>query len=197
MRKEVEMRVKVGLGATVRCDIYKRKPIIKSVWDVVCTGEDGKQKWSEQRENVVTDQGLQYLLDVAFLHGTQIVDDDWYVALIEDGDSPTDASTYAVPVYTETVAYDVPAGPKRVGYVGVRSDLTITNTASKAAFTISATKDLLGAALVGGAAADADTPGDVASTGAKLYCAVEFSELKPVVDNDIVTIMITLQAAGW
>jgi hypothetical protein len=167
------------------------KPIIKSVWTIICTA-DGKEKWRERCENVVTDQGLAALLDVMFLHGTQITDDKWFVALIESGSVPTTSSTYAVPIYTESTAYDEATRPS---FVGVRSSLTLTNSASLATFTISATKTIIGGALVGGNAEGSNTKGNTASTGAVLYCAIELSEEKYAVDNDVLTIQVDLTAA--
>mgnify|MGYP001360965514 CR=1 FL=1 len=182
--------MKTGFGSSIGIEV-KRRPIIQSIWDVVCEDRNGKEKWHEVCKNLVTNQGLQTLLDVMFLAGTQIVVADWLVALTEDGASATSASTYAVPVYTECTAY---AG-NRKAYVGVRSAQTITNNASKAVFVINATKSLLGGALVGGAAAGLDTPGNTAGANCKLYCSIDFSALKPVVDTDTVSITITLTAA--
>ena len=182
--------MKSRLGATIDVEIKKR-PIIKSIWDVECRDKDGNLKWQETCENLVTNQGLQTLLDVMFLAGTQIVVADWVVGLTESGSSATSASTYAVPVYTECLSY---AG-NRKGYVGVRSAQTITNNASKAVFTMNAAKNLLGGFLVGGAAAGLDTPGDTAGANCKLYCSVDFTELKPVVNTDVVSITIILTAA--
>lgn len=182
--------MKSKFGAAIDVEIKKRLSI-NSIWDVECRDKDGNLKWHEVRENLVTNQGLQTLLDVMFLAGTQIVVADWLVALTEDGDSATSASTYAVPVYTECTAY---AG-NRKAYVGVRASQTITNNASKAVFTMNATKSLLGGALVGGAAAELDTPGDVAGANCILYCSIDFTALKPVVNTDVVSITITLTAA--
>lgn len=178
-------------GARIEAEVIKRRPLIKSVWDVVCHDKNGNEKWREKRDNIVTDQGLEELLDIMFLGGTQIVAADWLVGLIEDGDSPTAASTYAVPVYTECTSY---AGSRKA-YTGVRSDQTITNNASKAVFTMNATKDLIGGMLVGGAAAGLETPGDTAGAGCMLYCAVEFTDTKSVVNTDVVSITIALTAA--
>jgi hypothetical protein len=183
---------KTGCGASIEVEVQKRNRVgINSIWDVVCHDKDGKEKWHEVRENLVTNQGLQTLLDVMFLAGTQIVVADWLVALTESGSSATASSTYAVPVYTECTSYT----GNRKAYVGVRSAQTITNNASKAVFTINATKSLLGGALVGGAAAGLDTPGNTAGAGCILYCSIDFSALKPVVDTDVVSITITLTAA--
>jgi hypothetical protein len=179
--------MKNGFGASIAVG----KPIITSIWDTECRDKDGNLKWVDHSHNVVTTEGLAKLLDVMFLHGTQIVDDDWYVLITESGSSATDASTYAVPIFTECIEYT----GDRIHYVGARTSLTISNVLNKAVFTMGAggTKNLLGGALVGGGSAAA-TVGDVAG-GGTLYCSVDFAALYPTVPGDYVSITITLTAS--
>ena len=179
------------LGAQIAFDV--RHPIIKSTWDIACHDKDGNEKWKERLENLVTTEGLEALLDVMFLGGTQIAAAHWYVVLTESGSSATSESTYAVPIYTECTTY---TQSNRPTYVGSRTNLQIDNIASKVVFTMSSPKNLLGGALIGGGSSGANTKGDTASSGAKLYCSVDFDELKPVVAMDIVSIAITLTAAS-
>jgi hypothetical protein len=175
-----------GCGAKISVEV-KRRPIVKSIWNWICQDKDGNFKWSVDVENVVTDEGLESILDVVFMSGTQIT--AWYVALIEDGSSPTSASTYAVPVYTECV--DV-TNATRPTFDGVQTDQQVDNIVSKAVFTMDATVDLIGGALVGGGT-DADVLGDTAG-GGTLYCAVEFGTPISVVATDVVSIAITITA---
>jgi hypothetical protein len=180
--------MKNGFGASITVG----KPIITSVWDTVCTDKFGNLKWCDHSHNVVTNQGLQKLLDVMFLSGTQILNDDWYVLVTEHTHVNVLAtSTYAVPVFTECVEY---TGNRKL-YVGVRTGQEISNVTSKAVFVMGAsgTKDLRGGALVGGGSAAA-TVGDTAG-GGTLYCSVDFAALYPVVPGDYVSIVITLTAA--
>jgi hypothetical protein len=177
--------MKQNFGASIAVG----KPIITSIWDTECSDKEGNLKWTDHSSNVVTLEGLNALLDIMFLTGTQIT--DWYVLITEDGDSATSASTYAVPVFTECEEYT----GDRIPYVGVRTAQTITNALSKAVFTmgVAGTKDLLGGALVGGGTTP-ETVGDVAG-GGTLYCSVDFAELYPVIPGDYVSITITLTAA--
>ncbi len=157
----------------------------ESIWDFECFDKHGRLKWKESVHNLVTNQGLDHYLDVALSGGTQIT--SWYVALFEDDHTPAAGNTYATPGYTESTAYDE-ATRQAWTEAGVSSQ-SITNSASKASFTIDATKTIYGAALVGGGSA-ASTKGDTAG-GGTLLCLSAFSSGKPVEDDDVVKITIT------
>jgi len=139
--------------------------------------------------NICTDEGLNALLDIMFHAATQIT--TWYVAIFESNTSPAAGTTYATPVYTESIAYDEATRPAFVE--AAASSKSLTNSASKAEFTINATKTIYGGALVGGgtgASTKADTAG-----GGTLYCASQFGSSKSVVDDDIIKVTITINAA--
>lgn len=139
--------------------------------------------------NICTDEGLNALLDIMFHGATQIT--TWYVAIFESNTSPAAGTTYATPVYTESTAYDEATRPAFVG--AAASSKSLTNSANKAEFTINATKTIYGGALVGGGT-DASTKGD-AEGGGTLYCASQFGSSKSVVDDDIIKVTITINAA--
>lgn len=139
-------------------------------------------------DNVCSDEGLNHMLDVTFHGSTQI--SPWYVEIFESDTTPDGNTTYAVPVYTPSTAYDEATRPEYVEAAAATK--VTTNSANKAVFTISATKTIYGAALVGGGAA-ASTKGNTAG-GGTLFSAGKFSSAKNVVDNDVlnVTISVTL-----
>ncbi len=139
--------------------------------------------------NICTDEGLNRLLDVMFHATTQIT--TWYVAIFESNTSPAAGTTYATPVFTESSAYDEATRPEFVG--AAASSKSLTNSANKAEFTINATKTIYGGALVGGGTA-ANTKGDTAGGGV-MYCASQFGSSKSVVDDDILRVTITINAA--
>ena len=150
---------------------------------------DGKLIDTWGHDNVCTNEGLNALLNIMFNAGTQIT--TWYVEIFETDTTPDGDTTYAVPVYTPSTAYDEETRPE---YVDVTADAKVmTNTASKAVFTISATKTIYGAALVGGGSA-ATTKGNVAG-GGTMYCAAKFSAAKSVVDDDVLSVTIQITAA--
>ena len=150
---------------------------------------DGKLIWTEKTNNIITNEGLNHILDV-ILHGsTQIT--TWYCVLAESDTNAAAGMTYAVPVYTETTAYDEATRP---AYVEAAANAqSITNSANKAVFTINGTKTMYGAALVGGGT-DGNTKGDAAG-GGTLLCYAKFGSSRAVVDDDVINLTYTLSAA--
>jgi len=143
-------------------------------------------KW--EYDNVCTNEGLDHMLDVTF-HGVTPIN-PWYVEIFEDDVTPDGNTTYAVPVYTPCTDYDELTRPEY--NEAAASNQVITNSANKAVFTISATKTIYGASLVGGGSA-ATTKGNVLG-GGTLFSGSKFAAAKNVVDDDVlnVTIAITL-----
>lgn len=141
--------------------------------------------WTEK--NLVTDEGINYILDAGLSSGTPIT--AWYVAIFNDNHTPAAGDTYAVPGFTESTAYDEATRPAWTdGGVAAKS---VSNSASKASFTMNASTTIYGAALVGGGTA-ATTKGNTAG-GGKLYDCVQFTGgAKAVEDDDVLKITVTL-----
>ena len=150
---------------------------------------DGKLIETWEQKNLCTDEGLTYLLDVGFSGASGV--SPWYVVIFQDDHTPAAADTYATPGFTECTLYDESTRPTWIE-AGVSSK-TITNSASKATFTISGTTVIYGAALVGGGTAPS-TKGDT-SGGGTLYNESKFSSSKAVEDDDVLKVSITLTAA--
>ena len=162
---------------------------IGGVFEVECFNPDGKLKWKEKVHNLVTNEGLNHILDV-LLHGsTQIT--TWYCALFEDDHTVAAGDTYATPGYTESTAYDESTRPEYEE--AAASSQSITNSANKATFTISDTKTIYGASIVGGGSG-ASTKGNTAG-GGTLLCAAQFTSSRSVVDNDVINLTYTISAA--
>lgn len=144
-------------------------------------------KW--EQKNVNTNEGLNHLLNVAFNSATQIT--SWYMGLFESDTTPLVTHTYAVPGFTESTAYDEATRPAFVEAEATTK--VITNTASKATFTISATKTIYGAFLCGGGTG-ATTKGDAAG-GGTLFASSKFATAKDVVDGDILMVVCSITLA--
>lgn len=169
--------------------MFSEKPTIGSTWIFECRDKYGNLKWTEDIHNVVTNEGLNSLLDIMFHGSTQIT--TWYVLLFNTDTTPSAGTTYATPVFTESTDYDEATRPAYVE--AAASGQSITNNANKAVFTISTTTSIYGGALVGGGTAAA-TKGNVAG-GGKMFCAAKFSSVKNVVDDDTISVTITISAA--
>ncbi len=163
---------------------------VRTVWDFECYGKDGKLKWAEyDRPNIVTNEGLDALLNIMFHAAGQIT--TWYVLPVETDTAAADTMTYAVPVFTECEAYT--EANRQAFNEAAASAQSITNSANKATFTINATKTLYGGALVGGGEG-ATTKGDVAG-GGTLFCYSKFDSGKTVESGDTFKITCTITAA--
>ncbi|MCK5641539.1 MAG: hypothetical protein KAJ19_12120, partial [Gammaproteobacteria bacterium] len=64
-----------------------------------CFDKNGNFKWREETQNIVTNEGLDEVLNIMFHGDTQIA--TWYVVLSESNTTPLATHTYAVPGYTE------------------------------------------------------------------------------------------------
>ncbi len=168
----------------------RARATVTSVWDIECFDKRGNLKWEiKGLKNIVTNEGLDALLDIMFHADTQIT--VWYVLIFETNTTPAAAHTYAVPVFTESTSYDEATRPAWVE--AAASSQSITNSANKATFTISATKTIYGAALVGGGSAPT-TKGNTAGGGV-LYASVKFGTSKSVVDDDVLKVTVTLTSS--
>lgn len=133
--------------------------------------------------NIVTNEGLNHVLNVEFRSTTQVA--TWYVGLFEGNYTPVSTVTAATitAASTECIAYDETV---RQTYTTVAATAQVlTNAAAKATFTMNATKTIYGAFLVSASAKSATT--------GVLFAAAQFSASKAVVATDqlLVTYAIT------
>ena len=141
-------------------------------YNVTCTGPDGKIKWTDTIENVVTTEGKNEALD-QFLAGSAFTA-AWYMGL-QNGAAATVSSTYAVPICTEVTDYTEGARPT-VAFSAAASGSK--GTSSDVAFSINATVTVDGVML-----SDVATKGDTVAGGAVLYSAGDFTGGSKNVDN--------------
>lgn len=168
--------------------IVRPRFLAESIWDVE-HWRQGKLLSVTRDHNLCTDEGLNALLDIMFHGATQI--DPWYIALFNTDTTILASHTYASPGYTESSDY---TESNRQAYdEAAASSKSITNSASKASFTMNTTTTIYGAALVGGGTG-ADTKGDTAG-GGTLYCASQFGSEKSVVNTDVLKVTVTITAA--
>ena len=144
-------------------------------------------EWKER--NLCTDEGPTAALNIMFHAATQIT--VWAVALFEDDYTPLASNTYAAPGYTESTAY---TEGTREDYVEAEASAkSITNIASKAEFSMNATKTIYGASLVGGGT-DYNTKGDAAG-GGTLFSSSKFTSSKSVESGDTLKVTITITSS--
>jgi len=115
----------------------------------------------------------------------------WYMGLFEDDYTPLVSNTYAAPGFTESTAYTEATRPAFVE--AAASSKVTSNNASKAAFTMNATKTIYGAFLCGGGT-DGSTKGNT-DGGGTLFASSKFSSAKSVVNTDILLVSCTITLA--
>ena len=151
---------------------------------------NGQLVWEEKVHNIITTEGVQHILNTVLAGSSQI--GSWHCALVESNTTPAAAMTYQVPTFTETTSYDEATRPV-YNEAAATTGGTVTNSANKGVFTISATKTMFGAALLGGGTAPAVKAGT--SSGGVLLCMAQFSGSRDVVDNDVVNLTYSFSAA--
>jgi hypothetical protein len=151
-----------------------------------CYDKHGNHKWHNETENLVVDEGLNHALDVLFHNVSAFA--TWYIGLFEDDHAVAAGDDYAVPGFTESVAYDEGTRPEYVE--AAAGSESITNSANRAVFTMDATKTIYGAFLCSFATKD-----DQAQGGAVMFCAAQFTNAKAVNDDDTLEVTYTIGSA--
>lgn len=117
------------------------------VFTFVCTDKNGDLKWEAEAENIVVNEGIQHMLDTEFAGGTAIA--TWYLGLADN--SPTFASGDTLATHGGWVEFTEYTGDRKE-WVDVRTNQSITNSASVASFAINAAGGGVGGAFLCGAA---------------------------------------------
>jgi hypothetical protein len=166
-----------------------QRVFMRSLWTTECYDKDGNLKWIEEdRPNVVTDEGINAMLDIMFHNATQKA--TWYVTIFDDNVTPLVSWTYdlfADSQANECEAYDELTRPEYVE--AAASGKSITNSANKATFTMNDTKTIYGAALVSNSTKSNHAAGDW------LFCVSTFASARAVVDDDVLKVTVTITGA--
>jgi len=140
---------------------------------VECFDKDGNLKWVAESKNLVVNVGLQYMAGVALTSTTQIT--SWYVGLYGAAASNNPAASDTMSSHagwTENTTYSEATRPAATFAAATNANPSVvTNSASKAVFTINGTTTIGGAFLTSNntksgttgtlfSAADFSAPGD-------------------------------------
>lgn len=155
---------------------------IGGVFTVDCYGPGGNLKWTDTAKNLVTNVGLNHILDVVLHGSTQVT--TWYVGLKNTG-TPVAADTSASHAsWTENTNY---TGNRQEYVEAAASSQSVTNSANKASFSITADSQTIAGAFL-----------DSASTGTSgtLLCVADFTGGNKSCDNgDTLEVTYTISAA--
>jgi hypothetical protein len=162
---------------------------VANYYKVECFDAEGNFKWEEVIENLVTTEGLNYLLDVSFDSATQLT--TWYVGLKDTGAPAANdtAANLGSQAWTEYTEYD--EASRQTLTLGTAAAGSIDNVGNVATFTIgSPAPDVYGVFVV-----DDNTKGGQ-SPATVLYGVGDFGAAKVVDPNDTLNVTVTLTAAS-
>lgn len=154
---------------------------IGGVFSVECNGPDGRVKWVETCHNLVVNEGLNFLLNSTF-HGTTQVT-TWYCGLKNTGTIAAADTLASHSGWTENSNY---AGNRKAYEEAAASGQSMTNSASKAVFTISADSQTIAGAFL----CSAET-----GTSGTLFCVADFASAKSADNGDVINLTYQLTAA--
>lgn len=137
--------------------------------------------------NIVTNEGLDTLLDVMFHGGSQIT--TWYVAPFSGNVTPLATWTAANVTANATEFTNYTESTRQEWTEAAVSGQSVTNTASRAAFTIGVGGGTIYGAFLISASAKSATTG-------KLFAATRFTSSRAVVETDVLNIGYTITAAS-
>ena len=161
-------------------------------YTVECYDKDGNLKWVAETPNLVVNVGLQYMAGSALTSTAQIT--TWYLGLYVSGstNSPAAGDTMSSHAgWTEVVAYSESTRPAATFAAATNANPSVvTNTASKAVFTINGTTTVGGAFLT--------SNNTKSGTTGTLFSAADFSSPgdRSVVNGDILNVTYTFSLSA-
>ena len=159
---------------------------------VECFDKDGNLKWVAETPNLVVNVGLQYMAGSALTSTAQIT--TWYLGLYgaASSNNPAAGDTMSSHAgWTEVTDYSEATRPAATFAAATNANPSVvTNTASKAAFTINGTTTVGGAFLTSN-----NTKGGTTGT---LFSAADFSAPgdRSVVSGDILNVTYTFSLSA-
>lgn len=143
---------------------------IGGIFHFECYDKYGNLKWEDDAKNIITNEGLDHILDVV-LHGTTPVS-PWYVGLVNDAESFAAGDTLASHAgWTENTNY---TGDRQAYDEAAASSQSTTNSASKASFPITSDTQTIAGAFLASVAT---------GTGGTLLCEAAFTGGDKAVDS--------------
>lgn len=162
---------------------------LSGLWIVEAySGQDGRLLWRDVSKNLIVTTGRNALLDNTF--NASGYTSAWYIGLTGNTPSPAAGDTMGSHAgWTEVTAYD--EATRQAYDPAAASSGSLTNTASKAIFTISSNDTALGGVFC----TSNNTKGG--STGTLFNCVAFSTGNQTLHDNDVlhVTLVVSLTAS--
>lgn len=184
------MNSKIGVGVGANDNIIGGGSMMGKIglsthYIIECHDINGELKWVEEFDNLVVTAGLNDVLDKTFKGSSYTA--AWYVGLADGTPTFNAADTMSSHGgWTEITAYD--ESVRQTLTLGSVSGGSVSNTASKATFTINGTTTVGGAFVVSNSTKSGTT--------GTLYGGGAFNADRSLVDDDVITVTITLTATA-
>ncbi len=176
----------VGADATVQRALHSGARL-KTVYTVECRDGTGHIKWTDVHENIITNAGLNDLLD-KYLKGSGYTA-GFFVGLTDGTPTVAAGDTMASHSgWVEIQAYDEATRPALT--LGTVATQSVDNSASKASYSINADSQTVGGSFL----ATNSTKGG--TTGTLYSVAAYTSGDKALDDGDVLNVTATLTAAS-
>ena len=175
---------------TKQANDFLAKMTFSGLWHVVHRDASGNIIDEEVFKNLITNEGLDYILNAALDAGTAI--SAWYFAPFTAAYTTLAADTYAVPGYVEADT-EISETTRQEWVEGVSSGQSVTN-ATAATITAAAAVTIYGCGVVGGGTA-ATTKADAAG-GGTLLAGGQFAASKTLALNETLDLTYTLSGAS-
>lgn len=149
---------------------------------------DGKLLDTIVSENIVVDEGLTHILDVALSGGTQ--DTTWFIGIYKNNYTPVAgdvASTFAGAGVANEISTEVDETTRPAWTEAGVSSKSITNSASPAVFTANTTVSAYGAFMI--------SDNTMGGTSGVLMAASKFPAVRNLLNTDVLNITYTLTIA--
>lgn len=183
LSEQSNLGVKFGAGLIGRSDFAERAKI-RGDWEVECRDKDGNLKWVERFHNIVTNEGLNELLNQTLAGQTQIT--TWYVGLKNTGSVAAADVMNSHSGWTENTTYSE-AVRQTWTPNGAASSQSVTNSSSKATFSINGSTTIYGAFLTSNSTKSGTT--------GKLYAVGDFASSRAVISGDSLLVTATFTSA--
>ena len=168
----------------------KANVILKGHFKAVHRDKNGKIVDVVEWDNLITNEGLDYLLNAGVHGSTQI--STWYFAPWTTNTTPAATHTYASPGNTEATT-EISESNRQEWAEGASSGQSVTN-ATAATITAASSVTIYGFGIVGGGTA-ASTKGDT-SGGGTLLASGMFSSSKTLSSGETLDLTYTLNASS-
>ena len=186
------MDVKTGAGMVCGADIVSRKDVqaalaVTNKYHFEAFDKDGNLKWEHTVDNIVTNVGLDDLLD-KYLKGSAYTA-GFFVGLTDGTPTVAAGDTMASHAgWTEVAAYT--EATREALTLGTVASQSVDNSASKASFSINADTTVIGGAFLA-------TDNTKSGTTGTLYSVAAFDAADKSLDNgDTLNVTVTCTAAS-